>query len=267
MKGSKVGVGCNSSRPVTTMKRFKPSLLGVLCCILLLSSRIGDQILAAPDEIVCPREKSTDKSLQLEIIDPNGPPFHEISGLGFSLRYKGPSGKPLLYAVNDGGGRRRMGIFDSGTGKRLKTLRLPRTVGVNLDYEAMSVGSCGIENGTCIYIGDIGDNTARNTGGNRTRNARFNRHAYPIYKIQEPHPSTFKDNDILPASSVTTLRFNYFHPSSPTRYSDCEAMFLDHKGWGQGKLDVLVLLDVDFTFCPHISLVVAVALTSRRRNR
>jgi len=214
---------------MTSMRSAFLLLLSVLHCC---QEQIQVRAQSDPD-IVCPRVKSVDTSTYLEIADPNKRPFTEISGLGFSPSQVGPSGKPILYLMNDGGGGRRFGIFDSGSGVRLKSLRLPRTVSYNLDFESMSVGTCGMdeESLTCIYIADVGDNTARHTGGTRTGH---DRPAYPIYRITEPNPNDFQDNDVLPESYVTTLNFNYFHSSSPTRYSDCEAMFLDNKGYGEG---------------------------------
>lgn len=205
----------------------------LLVSVLLLSGNLPSM---AQPEIVCPRATSVDMSTQLHIADPNKAHFTEISGLGFSPTLKGPSGKPLLYLMNDGGGGRRFGIYDSGTGIRVKSLRLPRDAGFNIDFEGMSVGSCGMdeEDSTCIYIADVGDNTARNSGGSSTGIWAHNRTAYPIYKIREPDPNVFNDDDVLPDSYVTTLNFNYFHSSSPTRYADCEAFFVDNVGWGAG---------------------------------
>lgn len=118
-------------------------------------------------EIVCPKVQSVDQSIDLQISDPNKADFREISGLGFSPTLVGPSGKPIIYLVNDGGGGRRFGIYDSGTGIRLLSLRLPRSLTLALDFESMSVGSCGgaNESSSCIYIADVGDNTARYSGG------------------------------------------------------------------------------------------------------
>ena len=193
------------------------------------------------DRIICPRVNSTNMSNLLQASDPNKQDFVEVSGLGFSPTLVGPSGKPLIYAVNDSGGGRRFGIFDSGTGVRIKSLRLPRSSPFALDYESITVGSCGVdgESLTCIYIADVGDNTARDTGGARSGR---NRTAYPIYKIREPNPSDFEDNGVLPDSYVSRLNFNYFHPTSPTRYADCESAFLDHVGWGGGSVGDLYLI-------------------------
>lgn len=199
----------------------------LLCC---------HEVAQAQPNIVCPRVSSSavDTSTRLDIADPNKAHFTEISGLGFSPSLVGPSKKPLIYLMNDGGGGRRFGIYDSGTGERILSLRMPRDLAFNLDYESMSVGTCGIdeESLSCIYIADVGDNTARNSGGTTTGLFGHNRTSYAIYKIREPDPDLFEDNDILPDWYVTTLSFNYFHSSSPTRYSDCETMFLDNVGWG-----------------------------------
>lgn len=185
---------------------------------------------AQPDA-VCPRKKSTNMSVHLDTADPNGPNFKEISGLSFSPTLLGPSGKPLIYVVNDSGGGTRFGVYDSGSGRRIKSLRLPQSLKSAMDFESLVVGSCGADrkSSSCIYIADVGDNTARNSKGKRTGRKQT---SYRIYKIREPDPHDFQDNAIIPQSYVTTLKFNYFHPSSPTRYSDCEAMFIDSVGWG-----------------------------------
>ena len=189
---------------------------------------------AQDPEIVCPKVQSVDSSIDLQISDPGKTDFREISGLGFSPTLTGPSGKPIIYIVNDGGGGRRFGIFDSGTGIRLLSLRLPRSLTLALDFESISVGSCGGADASlsCIYIADVGDNVARYTRGTKTQHSE--RPGYPLYKVREPNHSDFVDNDILPESYVTTLWFDYRHASSPTRYSDCEATLLDSVGWGQG---------------------------------
>lgn len=187
-------------------------------------------IATAEDRIVCPRIQSTDQSLFLESSDEKSD-FWEVSGLGFSPTQIGPSGKPIFYAINDGGGGRRFGIFDSGTGNRLLSLRLPRSAPLNADYEGLTVGPCGVTQGDCIYIADVGDNAARGSNGNESGH---DRQGYPIYKIQEPNLDDFQDNDIIDESMVMILWFNYFDDSSPTRFADCEAVFLDSVGWGDG---------------------------------
>lgn len=48
---------------------------------------------------------------------------------------------------------------------------------------------------------------------------------------------------MLPVSRFSVLPFNYLDSSSPTKFADCEAMFLDHGGWGEGaaKGDIYVV--------------------------
>lgn len=209
------------------MKFEIASLVATVLVAILFSAAFLDA--ADGERIVCPQIKSTDSSMHLESSDPNKKDFLEVSGLGFSPSLVGPSGQPLIYAVNDGGGGRRIGIFDSGSGARLKSLRMPRSSQLNIDYEGLTVGSCGVDDGACIYIADVGDNQARDANGTRS-----DREAYPVYKIREPNLDDFEDNDILPESDVMTLWFNYFHSTSPTRYADCETVFLDNVGWGEG---------------------------------
>jgi hypothetical protein len=125
----------------------------------------------------------------------------------------------------------RIGIWDSATGERLLTVRLPNTttdVFNNEDWESMAVGPCGSFVGTCIYIADTGDNTARASSGRRSQ--RIN--PYRILKIIEPDWQQYQDNEELPLESITVLPFDYLHPDSPKPYADSEGSFIDYTGWG-----------------------------------
>lgn len=219
----------------TIMQRRQPTLhpYSLAIALLVLSVHNYVSVEAQDRQIVCPKVQSVDSSIDLQVSDPNKVDFTEISGLGFSPTLTGPSGKPLIYVINDGGGGRRFGIYDSGTGIRLLSLRMPRSLTLALDWESISVGSCGGANASssCIYIADVGDNVALDTGGTRTQHKE--RPGYPLYKVKEPNYVDFADNDVLPESYVTTLWFNYYHATSPTRYSDCEATLVDSVGWGQ----------------------------------
>ena len=210
---------------INTKKTLLLTVISFLC---------HQESVRAQRRIVCPRVQSTDWNMTLQVSDPWKVDFTEISGLGYSPTLVGPSGKPLIYVVNDGGGGRRFGIYDSGTGVRLKSLRLPRSFGLALDFESISVGSCGVDEelSSCIYIADVGDNVARDTDGTRTQHS--DREATPIYKIREPNLNDFQDNAILPEWYVTRLNINYLHPTSPTPYADSEATFVDSVGWGEG---------------------------------
>jgi hypothetical protein len=97
----------------------------------------------------------------------------------------------------------------------------------SFDYESLTVGPCGVKDGNCIYIADVGDgDVAQRPPG------RENQHS--IHKIKEPKWEDFEDGAVLPESYVTTLWFDYSHASSPTLKANCEAVFLDTVGWGAG---------------------------------
>lgn len=169
--------------------------------------------------------------------------FVEISGIAMSPKIRAPSGFRAFYGINDGGGGNRLGVFDSGNGKRLLTFQIPSNIITNIDWETMTIGSCGIsgESDYCIYIGDIGDNPARVSKGRNSR--RSAKTGYRILKIKEPNYKNFPDNYMLPASRFSVLPYNYLDSSSPTRFADSEAFFLDHTGWGEdgAKGDIYIL--------------------------
>lgn len=93
---------------------------------------------------------------------------------------------------------------------------------------------------------DAGDNQARTSNGKRGRSN------YQILKVREPRMDEYDDNDKIPGSKMARLRFDYRHSSSPTNHADCEAMFLDHTGWGSdaeigGKASFVCVLDHIFS--------------------
>jgi hypothetical protein len=181
-------------------------------------------------QAMCPIIEHKYSDSRLESADPHGPKFREISGLAFSPTQK-YNGHPIFFAASDGGGDARIGIFDSETGNRLKTLRVDRSFFRNTDWEELTIGSCGSTgvDGICLYVSDIGDNRARNSHG---ENGRSN---YQILKIREPQLNEYNDNDMISKSQVSRMRFDYRDSSSPTNYADCESVFLDHAGWGNDE--------------------------------
>jgi hypothetical protein len=179
---------------------------------------------------MCPVIQSRSDDTRLKSNDPDGPDFREVSGLAFSpsQRY---NGEPIIFSISDGGGDARIGMFDSETGRRLRTLRVDKSFFRNADWESVTIGSCGKSgiDDTCLYVMDAGDNRARETNGNRGRGD------YRILKIKEPKLDDYNDNDMISKSRMSRLDYDYRHSSSPTNYADCEAMFLDHKGWGDDE--------------------------------
>lgn len=213
---------------------------------LVAAAASGDGQLAPP---VCPRPVLPDLSASVQRVkadDPNGRDFHEISGLAVSPAQVGPSGEPVFYAAADGP-RERIGVFDSGTGERLLSVRLPTGVPESLDWEGLAIGPCGVQDrggggdgDTCLIVADFGDNVSRNTGGRRS--ARDGSPCW-LYKIREPLLEELDDNDRLSSTQVWVLPYDYLHKSSPSDFADCEAIFIDHVGWGEGgaKGDIYVL--------------------------
>jgi hypothetical protein len=119
------------------------------------------------------------------------PQLSEASGLALSRRVPGrlwthnDSGQPVLFALDSRGavtGRLRV------SGAKVE------------DWEAVEVGPCG--DGSCIYIGDIGDNDAE-------------RRSITVYRVPEPEGATGT------AAVADTLRATY--PDGP---HDAETLFV-----------------------------------------
>lgn len=87
----------------------------------------------------------------------------EASGLVASRQFPG-----VLYAHNDSGDGARVFAFDD-TGTAIATLTIAGAT--NLDWEDLAIGPC--PSGSCIYVGDIGDNN-------------LNRPIKTIYRFGEP---------------------------------------------------------------------------------
>lgn len=200
---------------------MKKRLLSIIAMSLAVQSQGQD---------MCPIVERKESGTRLDSDDPNGPDFREVSGLAFSPKQK-HDGNPIFYAISDGGGGARIGMFDSDSGERLLTLKLDRSYFENKDWESLTIGSCGKTgvDDTCLYIMDAGDNEARLTSGKDGRNT------YHILKIKEPKLNDYDDNDTIPKSRMSRLDFDYRHSSSPTNHADCEAMFIDHTGWGNDE--------------------------------
>jgi len=178
--------------------------------------------------MVCPYIHSVESKTSL---DTSGN-YREISGLAISPTQLSDNGSPIFFAAADNGTGAKFGVYDSGTGKRLLMLHVKDQN--NQDWESMSIGPCGDGDGnakTCIYIADIGSNTSRSSGGDR--DGRFDL-PYRIIKILEPIWTEHSDGDVIEAEDH--LLFDYKDESSPTPYADCEAVFVDHTGWGAGNV-------------------------------
>ncbi len=108
----------------------------------------------------------------------------------------------VFWSHNDSGNNTRLFAFDS-TGRDLGVVRL--TSAVNRDWEAMASGPCA--EGSCLYIGEVGDNLAVHK-------------VVGIYRVPEPVPPGL--GRMISAPVTGTLRFVY--PDGPR---DVESMWVD----------------------------------------
>jgi hypothetical protein len=91
------------------------------------------------------------------------PDLVEASGLVASSREPN-----VFWAQNDSGNDERVFAFDS-TGRAVGAVRIAGAT--NKDWETIAIGPC--DAGSCLYVGDVGDNGAR-------------REAVFIYRVSEP---------------------------------------------------------------------------------
>jgi hypothetical protein len=122
------------------------------------------------------------------------PDLPEASGVTASQRRPG-----TVWAHNDSGEAVIFGVDTTGV---IRDLVRPHGASV-VDWEDIAIGPC--PQGSCLYIGDIGDNDA-------TRNR------ITIYRIPEPAPGV---------SDVST---EAFHATYPDGAKNAEALFVDSKG-------------------------------------
>jgi hypothetical protein len=115
----------------------------------------------------------------------------EGSGIAASRSYPG-----VLWAHNDSGASVLVGLDEHGT--VVAQVRVP---GAQVDdWEDIAVGPC--PRGSCIYIGDIGDNNGT-------------RRQVTIYRVPEPAPS-----------ATTTEPAEAFHARYPDGPLDAESLFV-----------------------------------------
>jgi hypothetical protein len=112
----------------------------------------------------------------------------ELSGITASRRHPG-----VYYAHNDSGDTARFFALD-GEAKIRAELDLHGAVAT--DWEDIAVGPCG--SGSCVYIGDIGDNNAVRT-------------QYAIFRVTEPDEL----DDAGQASDISYEQFPFVYPDGP----------------------------------------------------
>ncbi|MCA2977344.1 MAG: hypothetical protein INH37_03585 [Myxococcaceae bacterium] len=139
------------------------------------------------------------------------PPVVELSGLVASRT------QPVLYAHNDSGDSARFFALSAVDGALLQTFTV--TGATNVDWEDIALGPCPM--GTCLYLGDIGDN----------RRARTN---YAVYRVPEPLVQAGAD-----VAAVAGERLPYAFPGGARH--NAEALLADPTS---GRLYLLTKEDV-----------------------
>jgi hypothetical protein len=110
----------------------------------------------------------------------------EASGLVASRAHRG-----VLYAHNDSGDVARVFAFDD-TGVAIA--RLAITGATNVDWEDIAIGPCPA--GSCIYVGDIGDNG-------------LDRATKTVYRFPEPDLAPGQPFSMIDVAGVEALPFSY----------------------------------------------------------
>jgi hypothetical protein len=132
------------------------------------------------------------------------PGLREGSGLALSQRVPG-----RLWTHNDSG----QAVLFALDGRGNVTGRLEITGAAVEDWEAIAVAPCGT--GSCLYIGDIGDNDA-------------GRRRITVYRVPEPD-----------AASGTAAVADVFHATYPDGPHDAEALLVG----GDGRLHVVTKVE------------------------
>jgi len=131
-------------------------------------------------------------------------------------------GRPIIWIGSDKI-QNSIHAYDVENGNLIHTfsLNVPPNQG---DWESLSLGPCDdfypIENKTCMYIGNMGNNQADSCVDTNCKNG--SKLVY-IYKLEEPNITEAINNTNL---NVTTLIINYNGTNFPTNRANSESLFV-----------------------------------------
>jgi hypothetical protein len=152
--------------------------------------RVPRSILALSLAVPVPAALLAQARLRLTLIDTavlSAPRLEESSGVA-------PSRRPGVYwTQNDSGDGPFLYATDSA-GNDLGRIRVDGAK--NMDWEDIARGPCPMPPGSCIYIGDIGDNSAR-------------RSSVIVYVVSEPDPPTGPSDTSQHVVAIDSIRLRY----------------------------------------------------------
>eukprot|EP00586_Coscinodiscus_wailesii_P006929 CAMPEP_0172488444 /NCGR_PEP_ID=MMETSP1066-20121228/17953_1 /TAXON_ID=671091 /ORGANISM="Coscinodiscus wailesii, Strain CCMP2513" /LENGTH=592 /DNA_ID=CAMNT_0013255651 /DNA_START=72 /DNA_END=1850 /DNA_ORIENTATION=+ len=166
----------------------------------------------------------------------NGDYFREVSYMSHTTQSV-LNQDPIVWVGSDGRWT-SISAVSLATGDIIRTYRLDIPSGVKgADWESISLGPCSSDANdpeTCLYIGDIGNNSA---GDCLSRPCDRGRDFVIIYKLKEPQLDVPYNDEAL---QVATLEVNYKHKDMPVDRNNCEALFVDWTA-GSGRGDIYMV--------------------------
>lgn len=168
------------------------------------------------------------------------PTLRESSGVARSRSRPG-----RLYTINDSGNPPDIFLTDS-SGRPIGRWRVPLVA--NRDWEALSVGPC--PTGSCLYLGDIGDNAER-------------RPSVVIYRLREPSGLMAEFRGAAEDAPLDLDSVVVAYPDGP---HDTEAMWIDPAGSinlvSKGRSGAVRLYRLDARAWNRVGIVTATLIQS-----
>jgi hypothetical protein len=152
--------------------------------------RVTRAILVLPSALLVPAALLAQGPLRLTLIDTavlSAPRLDESSGVA-------PSRRPGVYWTHNDSGDGPFLYATDSAGHDLGAIRIDGAK--NVDWEDIARGPCPAQPGTCLYIGDIGDNSAR-------------RNSVIVYVVPEPDPPTGPSDVGRHVAAIDSIRLRY----------------------------------------------------------
>ncbi|MFI5208744.1 MAG: hypothetical protein ACHQX4_12115 [Gemmatimonadales bacterium] len=152
--------------------------------------RVPRAVQFVPSALLVPAALFAQAPLRLTLIDTavlSAPRLGESSGVA-------PSRRPGVYWTHNDSGDGPFLYATDSTGRDLGAIRIDGAT--NVDWEDIARGPCPVPSGTCLYIGDIGDNLAQ-------------RNYVIVYVVPEPDPPAGPSDTTRHALAIDSIRLRY----------------------------------------------------------